>query len=265
MKEYHLNSKIFYKKNKFNKNRKNILFIHGLSGSSSAWNPYEEHLKNKYNIISLDLRGHGKSFRPKDISDYEFKRFSEDIHNLLDKEKIREINIISHSLGSLIAIQFHKDYPKIVKSMLLVSPHYAPKQRKFSKLILPLIKMSKLIIFLDFREKLGQVDYKNYQNTGDWNLRRMYADIKNTGLRSFIYSTLQSYEVDYKNDIKNIRIPVKIVHGKKDTIFPVSDSLKIVKLIKNSKIIILDNADHIIVLNNFNELSKIIENFIKSE
>lgn len=239
------------------------MFIHGLSGSSSAWNEYENYFKNRYNIISLDLRGHGKSFRPENISDYEFKKFSEDIYNILKKENIKETNIISHSLGSLIAIQFHKDYPKIVNSMLLISPHYAPNKIKFSKLLLSFIKTIKLVLIINKKKKGNHVNYKNYQNTGDWNLRRMYADIKNTGLKSFIYSTIKSYEVDYEEYIKTIKTPAWIVHGKKDTIFPISGSENISKILKNSKIIILDNANHIIVLNNFKELSKIINKFMQ--
>ena len=63
------NEKIYYRKNKFLK-RPTIVFVQGLSGTSSGWIPYEKILGKKYNVLSLDLRGHGKSFRPKYFKDY---------------------------------------------------------------------------------------------------------------------------------------------------------------------------------------------------
>jgi len=108
----------------------------------------------------------------------------------------------------------------------------------------------------------GHIDYSKYKNTGDWNIRRMSADIRNTGLRVFLYCLKQSYEFDRKGFLGSINIPVLIIHGKKDTIFPVKNSIIMAERINDFRLILLENADHIIVLNNFPEVSKAIENFI---
>jgi pimeloyl-ACP methyl ester carboxylesterase len=51
------------------------------------------------------------------------------------------------------------------------------------------------------------------------------------------------------------------VHGKKDSIFPVENSILMAEKIKNSKLVLLEKADHIVVLNNFIEVSDAIEEF----
>lgn len=53
--------KIFYKKNEFKPGRPALVFVHGLSDSSSAWLPYEKKFEAQSNILTFDLRGHGYS------------------------------------------------------------------------------------------------------------------------------------------------------------------------------------------------------------
>ena len=52
-----------------------MVFVHGVSGSSSAWWPYEKIFENKYNILTFDIRGHGKLKKFPNYSDYKIKNF----------------------------------------------------------------------------------------------------------------------------------------------------------------------------------------------
>ena len=55
------------------------------------------------------------------------------------------------------------------------------------------------------------------------------------------------------------------MHGKKDTIFPVKNSLIMKEHIKGSELILIEGADHIIVLNNAIKVGDAIEHFIGEE
>ena len=109
----HKKEEIYFRKNN-SINGETIIFIHGLSGSSSAWMLYEKKLNKMYNIISLDLRGHGKSFRPKKLKDYSIRLFSNDIYNLAKKEKLSKFILVSHSFGNLITLDFAKKHQKML-------------------------------------------------------------------------------------------------------------------------------------------------------
>ena len=54
-------------------------------------------------------------------------------------------------------------------------------------------------------------------------------------------------------------------HGKKDTIFPVQNAISMAEKIKNSRLILLENADHILVLNNFEDVHEAIEHFLNDD
>lgn len=253
---------IYYKTSDFEPGRPTIVFIHGLSGSSSAWIKYEEKFQDKYNVMSYDLRGHGKSERPRNFSQYELKNFAEDLFELLKFLKIENPVLVSHSFGTLVAMEFLVKHQDIARAAVFLSPNFAVRKMKLAKITEPLFNLTKIFDFLPFKKTGSHVDYERFKNTGDWNLRRCVADLANTGLMPYFYCTRQSYKFDREKFLAEINVPVLIMHGKKDTIFPVENSLIMAERISNSRLILLDNADHILVLNYFDEVSQAIEDFI---
>ncbi|MFA6273421.1 MAG: alpha/beta hydrolase [Candidatus Paceibacterota bacterium] len=255
---------LYYRMNEFRENQLTLVFIHGLSGSSSAWLPYENFFKDKYNTLSLDLRGHGKSPKFKNYSDYEMGKLAEDVNDLIDHLGIKNFVLIGHSFGTLVAFEFLIHHQEKVRAVVFISPNIAVGKIKIAHLFKPLFNIFKpLVGFWKFSPRVGKhIDYSNYKNTGDWNLRRMFADISNTGLRAYFYGTLQSYEQNFELILERIKIPVLIIHGEKDTIFPIENSKAMMTKIKDSKFVSLPNADHILVLNNFSEVSNEISKFL---
>lgn len=255
---------LYYRVNNWQSNRLTLVFIHGLSGSSAAWVRYENHFKEKYNILSLDLRGHGKSQRPKKSDEYQADKFVEDIHDLLLYLKAENTVLICHSFGTLIVLEFLAKYQKMIKAVIFLSPNFNVKRRKLAQLIYPLFLSAKLVSYLPLKmNQGGHLDYQtNYLNTGDWNLRRMLADARVTGFRSYLYCLRYVYQINQENLLPKINIPVLLVHGKRDSVFPIENSYIMSKKIPDAKLIILQKADHIMVLNNFSEVSIEIADFI---
>lgn len=254
---------IYYRTNNWVSGRPTLVFVHGLSGSSSAWRPYEERLKNKHNLLTFDLRGHGRSLKRKAYSAYEIKHFAKDLRLLLEHCGASKIVLISHSFGTLIALEFLVLHQQMVDRTIFLSTSFSPSKSRVAKLIAPLLKITSAFEYLPFRERTaGHIDYAKYPNTGDWNLRRMLADVPNTGLRVYLYCTRQSLSIDLEEFLTHITIPVLIMHGKKDSIFPVKNSLIMKERIKGAQLILLEDTDHIIVLNKADEVVDAILRFI---
>ena len=262
MKEYYLNKNIYYRKNEFLKNRKTLVFIHGLSGSSAALIPYEKRFEDNYNLLSFDLRGHGKSFKPKKYEDYEITEFVKDFVKLLKYEKIKKFILINHSFAAMIALEFLKKHQRMVEKAIFLSPIYTSPSGKLANFVKFLLKTTKPIWPKVPNRRGWHVDYSNHKNTGDWNIRRMIQDVGSTSLAVYLTCSLQSYKFDSGDFLDKIYIPILLIHGKKDTVFDYSNSIHMKKVIKNSKLITIQNADHILVLNNFKEVSKAIYIFL---
>jgi pimeloyl-ACP methyl ester carboxylesterase len=73
------------------------------------WTSWKKEIQffNKHNIstITLDLRGHGKSDKPNELTSNTLDCFAKDIHEILIKENITDFIIVGHSMGGMIALK----------------------------------------------------------------------------------------------------------------------------------------------------------------
>jgi pimeloyl-ACP methyl ester carboxylesterase len=255
---------LYYRKNEFKPKRPTLFFVHGLSGSSSAWLTCERAFENDYNVLSLDLRGHGKSVRLGEFEDYAIPKFSEDLRELLEYCGVKKCVLVSNSFGTFVALDFIGKHQNMVSSAIFIGPHFAIGKMRSAWLV-------KLFLALAVKMKPksspskagGHVDYSKYADTGDWNVRRTIADVKNTGLWVFLYAMAHAYDFDGENILKKIKVPTLIIHGAKDTIIPLKYGVMMAKKIRNSKLVVLDDIDHIIVLNRSKKVIEIIGDFLE--
>ncbi|MFA6257823.1 MAG: alpha/beta hydrolase [Candidatus Paceibacterota bacterium] len=268
MKEsYFKNKGLYYRTNNFEKGRPTLVFIHGLSGSSSAWIPYEKifnnNYQNKYNILTYDIRGHGMSKKYPNYKDYKIKNMAEDLNDLLTSLDVSKVSLISHSFGALIALEYIKLNEENVSSNILLSPISDLNKNLSTKFLRIILKLSKIFNLFSFNPKKGgHVDYTKHLNTTDWDIKRIYPDIQNTTLRTYLYCLRQSLGLPSKELLRKIKTPTLIVHGLKDTMVSVKNSIIMSKNIKNSEFFIFPNADHFAIFSNIQEISEAIDSFL---
>ena len=97
-----------------------VTFIHGAGGSSAIWFKQVRVFSKFFNVLLIDLRGHGnsKSFI-KSYRDYTFDGICIDIIEVLDFEKIKKSNFVGISLGTILIRNIAKINPDRVVSMIL--------------------------------------------------------------------------------------------------------------------------------------------------
>ncbi len=115
---------ICYRTNTFVPGRETLVFVHGVSGSSSAWRPYEARFEPHYNVLTYDLRGHGKSKKYLRCRDYAISRFVEDLHHLLQHLAIDRCILISHSFAVLIALEFLRVHHACIQGAAFMSAEF---------------------------------------------------------------------------------------------------------------------------------------------
>lgn len=99
-----------------------VTFVHGAGGSSSIWFKQIREFKKHFNVLMLDLRGHGRSKNNlKAIFEkrYTFKSVSADVLDVLDYLKIKKSHFVGISLGTIIIRQIAEDQPTRVASMVM--------------------------------------------------------------------------------------------------------------------------------------------------
>jgi pimeloyl-ACP methyl ester carboxylesterase len=99
-----------------------VTFVHGAGGSSSIWFKQVREFQKHFNVLLLDLRGHGSSKVPlKNViqQKYTFKAIADDIYEVLVHLQIEKSHFIGISLGSIVIRQLAEMYPERVQTMIL--------------------------------------------------------------------------------------------------------------------------------------------------
>jgi pimeloyl-ACP methyl ester carboxylesterase len=111
---------LYYKSYELSDNHDWAVFIHGAGGSSSIWYKQLREFKNHFNVLLIDLRGHGKSKDQGLLNkNYSFHDVSLDIIEVLDYMKIKNAHFIGISLGTILIRNIAEIDPNRVQSMVL--------------------------------------------------------------------------------------------------------------------------------------------------
>lgn len=99
-------------------NQEWIVFIHGAGGSSSIWFKQVKDFSDNFNVLLVDLQGHGKSKNHATDKKYSFELLANDVLHKLETEKIPQVHFVGGSMGTIIIQQIALTKPEIVKSMI---------------------------------------------------------------------------------------------------------------------------------------------------
>jgi pimeloyl-ACP methyl ester carboxylesterase len=268
MQEYYF-KETYYRTNDFKQDRLTLVFIHGVSGSSSAWWPYEKIFENndqhKYNILTYDLRGHGMSKKFPNYSDYAVKNFAYDLHDLVTYLNISKFVLITNSFGTLVGLEYIKLWRETVLANIFTSPEIYLNKGFKAKIMRTIFgTLADLASLLPFNPKpRGHVDYSKHIGATDWDIKRNLADIRNTGLHADFYTLRQSLNLNQEYFLEKINVPTLIIHGEKDSMVPIKNAFRMSKEIKNSEFRNIPNIDHNTAHNAVTEMSQAIESFIE--
>lgn len=99
-----------------------VTFIHGAGGSSSIWYKQLRDFKAHFNVLLVDLRGHGKSkqhLQKNFFPTYTFESIANEVVEVLDHLKIKRSHFIGISLGTIIIRYMAENHPERIEKMVM--------------------------------------------------------------------------------------------------------------------------------------------------
>jgi pimeloyl-ACP methyl ester carboxylesterase len=101
--------------------RRAIVLLHGLASNLTRWSEFVEHstLSRRWNLIRVDLRGHGDSPTLEPIG---LERWCDDVAALLVHEGLEQAVLVGHSLGAQVALHFAARHAHAAAALVLIDP-----------------------------------------------------------------------------------------------------------------------------------------------
>jgi pimeloyl-ACP methyl ester carboxylesterase len=98
------------------------LFLHGIGNSGRTWEHVVDQLPADVNVIIVDLLGFGDSPQPA-WARYDAATQAKAVAKTLWQLRLtHRVIIVGHSMGTLVAVEFARRYPALVRSLVLFSP-----------------------------------------------------------------------------------------------------------------------------------------------
>ena len=94
-----------------------LILLHGNGENSGYFVHQIDFFSQKYRVIAVDTRGHGKS--PRGKAPFGIRQFAEDLRDFMDELEIERANILGFSDGGNIAVTFALKYPQRVNRLIL--------------------------------------------------------------------------------------------------------------------------------------------------
>ena len=81
-----------------------LILLHGNGENGGYFEHQIGYFQDKYRVIALDTRGHGKS--PRGEKPFTIRQFAEDLHDFMDEQEIEKAHILGFSDGGNTALKF---------------------------------------------------------------------------------------------------------------------------------------------------------------
>ena len=94
-----------------------LFLLHGNGEDGTYFANQISFFSDRYRVIAVDTRGHGKS--PRGTAPFTMEQFAVDLHSLMEKLQIQRGIILGFSDGANIAMKFALKYPDRVKALIL--------------------------------------------------------------------------------------------------------------------------------------------------
>ena len=95
-----------------------VVLLHGYAETSHMWLPLMPQLATNHTVIVPDLRGAGNSERPQ--GGYDKKTMAKDIHELVQQLGFKEVSIVGHDIGLMVAYAYAAQFPSEVNKVVLM-------------------------------------------------------------------------------------------------------------------------------------------------
>lgn len=218
-----------------------LILTHGLGGNAQRWEPLVPELSHHYQVLTWDVRGHGQSDKPE--GDYTVKLFASDLAAILKKEQIRSAFVLGHSMGGIIALRFALDFPNLCAA-LIVSSSTAEVNLQATKYYQDLAAT----VMEKGMEAIPPSPQRTFSRSFIENNSEAVAEfLRNRPLNDpscYARSVLAISDYNYNKELANICCPTLIMVGDQDVQAPPGGSVRMRRLIPNSKLVIFKDCGH---------------------
>lgn len=238
--------------------------IHGVGGDVEAWQFVMKQLVAAgFWCIAPDLRGHGHSGHPARASRYSLESFMQDFTSVLRAESVSKVLLVGHSLGAVLALKIAARFPETIERLVLIAGSATPPAYLSIPGVPLLARAAALASLPPIRP--GHSTYPSGKFHKDFEIPGLIRTILRNSVRSYILSSMSILRGGLPVPLESIAMPTLILSGDADTVFSPTLSQEMHARIPRSELAVIPGGNHVLVLNNADEVSARAVEFLQRQ
>lgn len=247
-----------------------VVFIHGLGSSGyMEWRQTLDSVAARHRVFAPDLPGYGRSDKPR--LRYTIPFFARFVRRYIAERNLRSVALVGTSLGGRIVLEVALDEPKLVRKLVLVNtlglgrPQVGAAQFAYGLVTLPRVGEAVMNLARDalrwappqmirrFAGRYAGVSADLERTMDDQYLEDLREMYRADGFHGAYLSTVRSLinpralfggHHDVTQRLNELNIPVQLIWGADDPLFPIAHASRAQSLMKHARLAIIDGAGH---------------------
>lgn len=242
-----------------------LVMIHGLGGSGRFWQAQKDFLQTDFQVVTIDLPGHGKSaWMPVTLTEMAL-----DIRQILSSIGISQFSMVASSMGGLVALELYRQVAVDIMRISLVGavpkfakgPHY-PAGLDVSKIRMLSQQFDgdhASILDIFFRSLFTMKERGSERFKWVKELRQSEPVPPREALKYFLDILEKS---DLRDRLASVICPLQFITGTEDYICPRAIMDWVALHTHNARFDFIDGCGHLPFLIEVEEYNRLLEDFL---
>jgi pimeloyl-ACP methyl ester esterase len=221
-----------------------VLLIHGWTGNRTFWDRQVQALRASHTVITVDLRGHGESSRPR--TGYSVGAMTADLEHLVRALGLPRVALVGWSMGGLLALELARRLGDRVSALGLVcstagglteagNPRAQPERAAEFR----------AAIDADFREFVRGFLVQLFKSGADApHYQWVVAQAQKTPPHVAAACFDAMLAADLRPNLPALRVPTAVFHGRHDTLTPLADGEYLASHIPGARLVVFEDSAH---------------------
>jgi len=221
--------------------QRTVVFVHGAANDHSVWALQSRYFAyHGFNVLALDLPGHGKSEGPPLAAIEDMAHW---LFDLLDTAALDRAVLVGHSMGALIALQAAASQSERVEKLVLIGTAFP---MKVSDALLQTAQAGD-------HAALEMINVWSHSAGGQSGGNRVPGQWIMGGSMRLLERTVAPLYIDFNacnryaaglESAEKVRCPTLMISGRSDLMTPPRSAQSIAEKLANKKVVTLDGGGH---------------------
>jgi non-heme chloroperoxidase len=241
-----------------------VLLIHGWLGNRTVWERQVAALRDRFTVVTVDLRGHGESSPPR--AGYTIAGMAADMEQLVRALGVPRIALVGWSMGGLIAQELARRLGDRVTALVLVCTTAGGlTDAKNPHADLPLVEQMRAAVAADFRGFVRTFVPTLFKAGSESPLvpwlvgqcQRTPPHVAEICLESVIAT-------DFRDKLSAVKAPTLVMHGRHDATFKLAMGEELKKGIPGAQLVVFEDSGHSPNLEEPERFNEVLGEFLAS-